>query len=52
MYQKENFDRFVWTSGFQRSLAHTDFHMLMGEWMSANKSPGTVYDLKIKLLIW
>ena len=29
---------FVCTSGFQKSLAHTDFNMFMDEWTSANKS--------------
>ena len=28
---------FVWTSGFQKSLAHTDFNMVV-EWTSANES--------------
>ena len=32
-------DMFVWMSGFQKSLAHTDFNMFVDEWMSANKSP-------------
>ena len=31
---------FVWTSGFQKSLAHTDFNMFVDEWTSANESPG------------
>ena len=30
------FDMFVWTSGFQKSLARTDFRCL---WTSANESP-------------
>ena len=30
---------FVWTSGFQKSLAHTDFNMFVDEWTSANESP-------------
>ena len=30
---------FVWTSGFQKSLAHTDFDMFVDEWTSANESP-------------
>ena len=29
---------FVWTSGFQKSLAHSDFNMFVDEWMSASKS--------------
>ena len=33
------FDMFVWTSGFQKSLAHTDFNMFVDEWTSANESP-------------
>ena len=35
------FNMFVWTSGFQKSLAHTDFNMLVGEWTSTNDSPVT-----------
>ena len=35
----KNFDMFVWTSGFQKSLAHTDFNMFVDEWMRANESP-------------
>ena len=35
----KNFDMFVWTSGFQKSLAHTDFNMFVDEWTSANESP-------------
>ena len=27
---------FVWTSGFQNSLVHTDFNMFVDEWMSVN----------------
>ena len=30
---------FVWTSGFQKSLAHTDFNMFVDERTSANESP-------------
>ena len=30
---------FVWMSGFQNSLAHTHFNMLVGEWTSATESP-------------
>ena len=30
---------FVWTSGFQKSLAHTDFNMFLDKWTSANESP-------------
>ena len=30
---------FVWTSGFQNPLVHTDFNMFVDEWMSANESP-------------
>ena len=30
---------FVWMSGFQKSLAHTDFNMFVDEWTSANESP-------------
>ena len=37
------FDMFVWTSGFQKSLAHTDFNMFVDEWTSANESPGTEF---------
>ena len=33
------FNMFVWTSGFQKSLAHTDFNMFVDEWTSANESP-------------
>ena len=33
------FNMFVWTSGFQKSLAHTDFNMFVYEWTSANESP-------------
>ena len=32
-------DMFVWTSGFQNPLAHTDFNLFVDEWMSANKKP-------------
>ena len=32
------FNMFVWTSGFQKSLAHTDFNMSVDEWTS-HKSP-------------
>ena len=35
----KSFDMFVWMSGFQKLLAHTDFNMFVDEWMSANKSP-------------
>ena len=31
---------FVWTSGFQNSLAYTDFNMFVDEWRSDNESPG------------
>ena len=31
---------FVWTSGFQKSLAQTEFNMFLDEWTSANESPG------------
>ena len=34
------FNMFVWTSGFQKSLAHTDYNMFVDEWTSANESPG------------
>ena len=40
LYFQKNFDMFVWTSGFQKSLAHTDFNMFVDEWTSANESPG------------
>ena len=40
------FDMFMWTSGFQKSLAHTDFNMFVDEWMSANDSPGYAANLK------
>ena len=33
------FDMFVWMSGFQKSLHHTDFNMFVDEWTSANESP-------------
>ena len=33
---------FVWTSGFQKSLAHTDFNMFVDEWTRANESPDLV----------
>ena len=33
------FNMFVWTSGFQKSLAHTDFNMFVDDWTSANESP-------------
>ena len=36
----KSFDMFVWTSGFQKSLAYTDFNMFVDEWTSVNKSPG------------
>ena len=36
----ESFDMFVWTSGIQKSLAHTDFNMFVDKWTSANESPG------------
>ena len=26
------FDMLVWTTGFQKSLAHTDFNMFVDEW--------------------
>ena len=32
------FNMFVWTSGFQKLLAHTDFNMFVDEWTSANES--------------
>ena len=35
----KNFDMFVWMSGFQKSLEHTDFNMFVDEWTSANESP-------------
>ena len=35
----QNFDMFVWTSGFQKSLAQTEFNMFLDEWTSANESP-------------
>ena len=36
IYEKEgifskSFDMFVWTNGFQKSLAHTDFNMFVDE---------------------
>ena len=37
----KSFDMFVWTSDFQKSLAHTDFNMFVDEWTSANESPAT-----------
>ena len=36
---------FVWMSGFQKSLAHTDFNMFVDEWTSANESPAVCFDL-------
>ena len=30
---------FVWTSGFQKSLAQTEFNMFLDEWTSANERP-------------
>ena len=33
------FNMFVWMSGFQKSLAHTDFNMFVDQWTSANESP-------------
>ena len=36
------FNMFVWTSGFQKSLAHTDFNMCVDKWTSANKSPDLI----------
>ena len=35
----QNFDMFVWTSGFKKSLAQTEFNMFLDEWTSANESP-------------
>ena len=35
----KSFDMFVWTSGFQKSLVHTDFKMFVDEWKSASESP-------------
>ena len=35
---------FVWTSGFQSSLAHTDFNMFVDEWTSANESPDFLFN--------
>ena len=35
---QEFVDMFVWTSGFQKSLAHTDFNMFVDEGTSANES--------------
>ena len=29
---------FVWTSGFQKSLTHTDFNMFVDEWIGAHES--------------
>ena len=37
-----NFDMVVWMSGFQKSLAHTDFNMFVDEWTSANESPAYI----------
>ena len=41
--RKEYFPKFlnlfVWMSGFQKSLAHTDVNMFVDEWTSANESP-------------
>ena len=36
---------FVWMSGFQNLLIHTHFDMFVDEWMSANESPGSDFDL-------
>ena len=30
---------FVWMSGVQKSLAHTDFNMFVDKWTSANERP-------------
>ena len=30
---------FVWMSGFQNLLEHTDFNMFVDDWTSANESP-------------
>ena len=44
------FNMFVWTSGFQKLLALTDFNMFVDEWTSANESlawgywPGSDYN--------
>ena len=38
----KNFNMFVWMSGFQKSLAHTDFNMFVDEWTSANESSATL----------
>ena len=41
------FDMFVWTGGFQKSFAHTDFNMFVDEWTGANESPGKYHKLCI-----
>ena len=42
---------FVWTSGFQKSHAHTDFNMFVDEWRSANESP-CINQLTDKMSTW
>ena len=37
------FNMFVQTSGFQKSLAHTDFNMFVDDWTSANESSTQSY---------
>ena len=32
---------FLWTSGFQNPLVHTDFDMFVDELTSVNESPGS-----------
>ena len=46
----KNFDMFVWTSGFQKSLAHTDFNMFVDERTSANESPEIHYTISHQYL--
>ena len=41
------FDMFVWMSGFQKSLAHTDFSMFVDEWTGANESPAWQTDYAV-----
>ena len=33
------FNMFLWASGFQKSLAQTDFNLFVDEWTSSNERP-------------
>ena len=46
----KNFNMFVWTSGCQKSLAHTDFNMFVDEWTSANESSVTLKHNSIQIM--